>query len=234
MIDRPPPDAPPKPIRLSEKNTTAASKPSGNLAGGCPEVYVNDFGEIQIADIVSATDELRSISNDRAAIMVAVGIVDVYLEAALKNLMRDDVKLLNRYFNDGGALGSVRAKLDLAYLLKLIDEKLYDNATVIITIRNKLAHKIHIVDFNHLEISKLVIKLQNPYPSHGAVISPAFSEMPTNKDRIIYVWNVCCRDILLSTGANEYLSRFYSRDELQSRFDEHLSAQAISGAGSDQ
>jgi len=83
-------------------------------------------------------------SPDRGIAISLPAILDNRVTSILKAIMLPDERILNELFSPNRALGSFKAKVDLIYLLGLIDKEFYQDLTVINKIRNRFAHDVAI------------------------------------------------------------------------------------------
>lgn len=83
-------------------------------------------------------------SPDRGIAISLPAIIDNRLTSILKAGMRDDEKLLNELFQPSGALGNFKTKINLAYMLGLVDKEFYQDLLAVNKIRNYFAHRLEI------------------------------------------------------------------------------------------
>jgi DNA-binding MltR family transcriptional regulator len=101
-----------------------------------------------------------------------------YLDHALKALLRVNFRDLtdkedNRLFDGAanGILGTISAKIRIAYAMKLIDPIIYDDLLLLNDIRNTFAHTLHQVDFDNQHIKEDCTKLKHGNKSVGLRVS---------------------------------------------------------------
>jgi hypothetical protein len=87
---------------------------------------------------------------DRAAAIVAGSYLEDFLAAMIRSTFTQDDKVLNQFFNGMGPLATFSAKIDMAYLLHLVDEDNRKRLHQIRRIRNEFAH-----DFSPLKFETL-------------------------------------------------------------------------------
>jgi len=95
-------------------------------------------------------DELEAFyehSSARVTAIVLSAIVENHLTATLKALMRSDTRLIGDLFHPSGPLGPFGTKIRLAYLLRVVDESVYDDLIIMSKIRNKFAHDLSVKTF---------------------------------------------------------------------------------------
>src|ERR1700730_8813835 len=93
--------------------------------------------------LLSIQDHMHMLSKqgDAGNALVVAGIVEDWLE---KLLLAHGRPLSNtvaaKIFEGSGALNTFSAKIDVAYLIELIDEEVYGELRAIKDIRNRFAH----------------------------------------------------------------------------------------------
>ena len=112
--------------------------------------------ELEDKDEVAAFYEPGS---DRAVAVVCTAIVENRLTALLKAAMRDDAKVHEELFRPSGPVGSLSAKIKLAYLLGLMQEDLYRDLLLVTKIRNDFAHSVKITSFEDASVKGRVDSL---------------------------------------------------------------------------
>jgi hypothetical protein len=106
-------------------------------------------------------DEIHRM-DDRAAAIIACGYLDRSLEHAVRSKLRDDRRLLNKFFGGMGPLATFSAKIDMGFLLDLYDEDYLSCLHSIRKIRNLFSHDPTPVDFSDSEIKKFATNLFSP------------------------------------------------------------------------
>lgn len=106
--------------------------------------------------------------SDRGAVLIAASIIDEQLKRLFETVATNKLskKRLKEILNYPGPLGSFAAKLDIAFLNRLIDENLYNSIQQLRKIRNAVAHekdKFRLKDYEKelIEIYNFGIGLPN-------------------------------------------------------------------------
>jgi hypothetical protein len=107
--------------------------------------------------------------SDRAAAIVGAAILETRLTQSIKGRTFSDKTINERMFGSMGALGSLSAKIDLAYMLGIFNRDVHQDLHVVRRIRNRFAHHLDVTDFNSQSIldmcaSLKVIDRQAPEP----------------------------------------------------------------------
>jgi hypothetical protein len=92
---------------------------------------------------------------DRAAAIIAGSYLEDFLAAAIRSKFTQDEKVLNQFFNGMGPLATFSAKIDMAYLLHLVDEDNRKRLHQIRRIRNEFAHDLSPLKFETLRIADM-------------------------------------------------------------------------------
>ena len=115
-----------------------------------------------------AIAEIEHSGSDRIVTVVGGALLDQSLRVALQSKMRQDKKAFQRLFKDSGPLASSN-KVELAYLLHLVEEPMRDAMEAICQIRNLFAHQLD-MSFKFARdqrmkdaLSKLVLHKGKPY-----------------------------------------------------------------------
>jgi hypothetical protein len=106
-------------------------------------------------------DEIHRM-DDRAAAIIACGYLERSLERTLRSKLRNDDKLLNKFFRGMGPLATFSAKIDLGFLLDIYDEDFLKCLHSIRQVRNLFSHDPTPMDFSADEIAKCSTGLFNP------------------------------------------------------------------------
>lgn len=107
-------------------------------------------------DESEAIIELNTMS-DRAAAIVGGSILETRLETLLKSILMDHSKgsghsIHGENFRFSGSLGSLKAKIDISFMLGLFSKNAWRDLDYIREIRNAFAHKIEAQNFNTQQI----------------------------------------------------------------------------------
>jgi DNA-binding MltR family transcriptional regulator len=95
---------------------------------------------------------------DRTVAITQAASLELILMALLKSYMRGD-DIVNKLFEDFGPLSSFSAKIDCAYALRFVNEKIRQDLTYIRKIRNKFAHSMAPLSFSDSQIHEWCQKL---------------------------------------------------------------------------
>ncbi len=90
--------------------------------------------------------------SDRGCALFAASFLDYELENLLKRYLVEDNKIVKEVFSHGGALGTFSSRIDMAYLLGLINKKVYKDLGLIRKIRNDFGHKNECISFESQSI----------------------------------------------------------------------------------
>ena len=93
-----------------------------------------------------------------------------------------------RLFDGYGPMSSLSGKIDMAYALKVITKKAYDDLTTIRRLRNKFAHSMALVNFDSAEIRALFkhfSTFDNATTDYQAYYLLKLEEIDTLLDRVI-------------------------------------------------
>jgi DNA-binding MltR family transcriptional regulator len=120
--------------------------------------------------LAAAIKQLASDS-DRAAAIVAAAILETRLLQSIKKRTLSDKAIDGRMFASMGALGAFSAKIDLAYMLGIINPDVHQDLHTIRRIPNRFAHHLNITDFSSQGIADMcaslkVIDRHAPEPRH--------------------------------------------------------------------
>lgn len=96
---------------------------------------------------------------DRAAALIAAGLLEERLLGLLKARMFGDPTTQDKMFKGYGPLASFSAKIDLGYLLGLYDAEMQQRLHTIRNIRNEFAHSVRPIDFGSQKVKALCTKL---------------------------------------------------------------------------
>lgn len=158
------------------------------------------FNPTEPEEVRRFADEIRTQS-DRGSALVAAAFIENVLEAALKSkLTRHSSALFEKIFEQqGGALRTFSAKIDLAYAIDLIDAQSYKDLGEIKHIRNEFAHSFEQLSFDRSPIRNRVERLH----WHQAVWGP---KPPKGlRHRAMFVDTVNVLLVLLLPAARETL-----------------------------
>jgi DNA-binding MltR family transcriptional regulator len=111
-------------------------------------------GAKQLELITQALHKLDSES-DRSAAIVAATILDTALTEALKVYLHQNTKITKEFFAITGPGGDLGPKVDLAFLVGLVNKDTWRDLVTIRDIRNKFAHRLDVSDFKSEAIATL-------------------------------------------------------------------------------
>jgi hypothetical protein len=114
-----------------------------------------------------AKREGRIINNiekgeDRTAAILGASYLQDRLTDAIKARLVTDNEVHSKLFKGYGPLSSFGAKIDLAYLMKIVPRELRDKLHIIRDVRNRFAHRLDVNSFDDQPISDKCIKLLRP------------------------------------------------------------------------
>jgi len=107
-------------------------------------------------------DEIEAFydhSSPRAMAIVLGAIIEDHLTALLRLLMRRDKTLADELFKPTGPIGPFGTKIRVAYMLRIIDERLYKDLLIVSRIRNRFAHDLAVKNFDDPQIAAWVKNL---------------------------------------------------------------------------
>lgn len=172
-------------------------------------------------------NEMKTLvtESDRGAVLIGHSIIDEQLiklfeTIASKKLSKTN---LNRILKYPGPLSTFSARLDVAFLNRLIDENLYNSIQKFNKIRNAVAHKpnsFYLKDYQNelFEIYNLGTGLSNHLrKASGEVILKSWVEKFLKKEI-----NFGNRKIKLFENAEEILETIQNSSEAMSTFEEKL------------
>ena len=89
-----------------------------------------------------------ALASDRACALVVASICEMRLEHALRKFFdHGDSEMLDNVFRPDSILGNFRAKINIAYLSKIISRDACHDLVIVSKIRNKFAHDFKIISF---------------------------------------------------------------------------------------
>ncbi len=102
-----------------------------------------------------AKREGRIINNiekgeDRTAAILGASYLEDRLTDAIKARLVTDNKVHGQFFKGYGPLSSFRAKIDLAYLMKIIPKEMRDTLHIIRDVRNRFAHRVRLIPLSQV------------------------------------------------------------------------------------
>jgi hypothetical protein len=106
---------------------------------------------------------------DRTAAIMAGGYLEDFLAMSVKKLLVDDAKVIDDFFAGMGPLSSFSAKIDMAYLLRLVDDENRKRMHIIRRIRNDFAHDLSPLTFKSKRVADRCRALFKPNDLRKAV-----------------------------------------------------------------
>src|SRR6516225_3601531 len=103
------------------------------------------------------TEEIER-QEDRAAAIIAAAYFENRLMLAIQERLEDDAKVINSFFQNMGPLASFSAKIDLAYLMRIITADIREKLHTIRRIRNEFAHNLAPLTFESPKIRSMCEK----------------------------------------------------------------------------
>jgi hypothetical protein len=129
------------------------------------ESMIPAFGSAEEFDRHSALNPvLRGLraETDRSFAITLAAIIEDDIKACLKRHLTTDpafAKMLKDAFKDNGILGTFGACIDFLALQSICGHAAWGQLTIIRTIRNRFAHRLHVNSFDHPEIAGQVDNL---------------------------------------------------------------------------
>lgn len=77
---------------------------------------------------------------DRGVALVCAAYIETELESLLRKTFIDDPRIVGKLFEYPGALGSFSSKIELVFVMGLVEEDIYKSLRSIKKIRNTFAH----------------------------------------------------------------------------------------------
>jgi len=106
-----------------------------------------------------ALDDIKEFfdeSPDRGIAISLPAIIDNRLTSILRAIMLPEKKLLDEMFQPSGALGNFKTKINLVYVLRLINKEFYEDLCAVNKIRNYFAHKLEIKELEQTPIQSWI------------------------------------------------------------------------------
>jgi DNA-binding MltR family transcriptional regulator len=116
---------------------------------------------IPIKQLSEETRQLFDVLNDQsdlACVLIGTAFLDAALGALIAGKLSES-SVSDKLLGPSGALGTFNARTDIAYCLRLITKKRYQDLCVISYIRNQFAHSHMQLSFNELQITTLCNQL---------------------------------------------------------------------------
>ena len=117
--------------------------------------------KIDLTEEAKKIDKILTTSTELASVLLSISFIDELLERLLRSKFIKKSNTVNRLL-EKGILGSIKAKIDIAYCLELISKIQLQDLDTLIDIRNLFAHHYKDISFNNPEITNLCDKLHLP------------------------------------------------------------------------
>ena len=138
---------------------------------------------------LSVIEEIKKQS-DRAAAILAVSFLEDRLAALLQARLVDEPKIVRKMFSGSGPLATFSAKIDMCFLLGIIEKSRHRELHLVRNIRNKFAHGLEALTFETPEIRDQCETLAPPVFSEPPYIDPVALEKikETDFDQWMLEW----------------------------------------------
>jgi len=160
---------------------------------------MSEDDELEVDGVIYSEDEdsdfddqiypmLRELENesDRGAALIGAAFIEEALGELLQGVMVDDRKAVKDLL--GRSLSNFSARIALANCLGLLDSDIYEDLGLIRDIRNRFAHRHHVVSFQDEEITKQCFKLRTI--ERLPPIPPDFGWTGSARDRYAFAVNL--------------------------------------------
>lgn len=147
--------------------------------------------------------EGMSDAPDRVVAIIFGVVIETRLSDSIKVTLREDKKLFDKLFGQNGSISAPGVKLQLAYMLGIIDETARRDLEQIIKIRNQFAHVIDVQSFDdppvcdHIDclstkhsLIEFYEKLRKQSGRNGAQIVYNGISIRTDSRRVFFRWAV--------------------------------------------
>lgn len=84
---------------------------------------------------------------DRGAAVIAGAYLEDFLFSAIKERFTDDAPVVNAFFSGMGPLATFNAKIEMAYLLRIVSKECRAKMHTIRRVRNEFAHNLQPLNF---------------------------------------------------------------------------------------
>ena len=139
--------------------------------------------------------EFYDQSPDRGLAISLPVIIENRITSILQGALRHDEKIWNELFRPSGGAGTFSQKVNLAYMMHLIPEGLFDDLRILIKIRNRFAHELEIKSLEQHPISTWIREMVVYSDLKRIAETPVDLSQMTNQERTGY-------NIILSTVAS--------------------------------
>lgn len=138
---------------------------------------------------LSVIEEIKRQS-DRAAAILAVSFLEDRLATLLQAWLVDDPKTVRKMFSGSGPLATFSAKIDMCFLLGIIEKGRHRELHLVRNIRNKFAHGLEALTFETPGIRDQCESFSPPVFSEPPYIDPVALEKikETDIDRWMLEW----------------------------------------------
>jgi DNA-binding MltR family transcriptional regulator len=115
-------------------------------------------------------------TNPVACVITSVAFLEQCLAAALERFALKGSGTAQDLLTPGNLLGELMGRGKVAYVFGIISSEAWSNIQEIARIRNRFAHSHLKMDFNDIEVQKLIRKL-NQHPFFGSLPDPVESQL---------------------------------------------------------
>ncbi|MBI1179249.1 MAG: hypothetical protein GC201_01745 [Alphaproteobacteria bacterium] len=112
-----------------------------------------------LAHEIKVTLEAHPNAPDRVSAIMYGALVENQLTACLTLSLRDDEKIENELFRPGAPIGAFKPKLQLAYMMHIVDSQHYGDIDRIVKVRNEMAHNVDTSSFEQQPVCNWVQSL---------------------------------------------------------------------------
>lgn len=133
---------------------------------------------------------------DRGVAILICSYLDILLESLLKQNMKKS-KITDNLFKGYGPLSTLSSKIDICYALGNFDEMQYKELSIIRKIRNRFAHELDDISFEHEKVENICKSL-----AFCKDIELFYQEINTARQRYIYSTSCLVCEIDLSIQKN--------------------------------
>ncbi|MFT6868537.1 MAG: hypothetical protein ACJA08_003391 [Cyclobacteriaceae bacterium] len=108
----------------------------------------------EIQELIDFSNNFNQNSNERDTVIIGVSYIETLMNQILENFFIDGSKTVEKLLKHTGALGSLNAKVDLAYCSGLIEKTIKTDLGYLAEIRNQFAHNFK-TSFEDERVKKL-------------------------------------------------------------------------------
>ena len=142
-------------------------------------------------DQQNAISELEFSNSERVAALVGCAMLDQSLRLSIECRLRADKDMTRKIFAPSGTLGDTARKVDIAYMLNILEKDVHKTLSGIVELRNLFAHQLNMtLDSKDKKMKAALAKLtlhegktEYPHPvrpeSSNIEIEPILSAVDT-------------------------------------------------------